>query len=742
MIDEAPTTALAVPLPAHLGAPVAEEPIFASAKRLLRGRMRVALILGAALAAVGALAGSLLPKPLYRSVGLIDVAPKLPRILYESDEKGLLPMFDEFVASQAAQASTRRVVDMAMASPEWKKFGRGAADADVAKFQENLAVTHPKFTEHVEVAFTDENPEAAETAVDQVINAYMKTVDERDVVSGQSTRKVLENQRALAGSRLSELRADVLNVTEDLGEQSLDARYQFDINERNKLDASIQDLDVEIALAKAARTASPAAPDHVLTENEIAVKDPGMERLVTEKSDLESRLAYATDHEGFGSQHPDVVTMKEQLALVNARIVQRAQAWRGASVGGPDAVREKEARRASLAELRESVQTDTKSLGKKRLALANIEQERSLQTERLEEIKKRLAQIDVESELSGRIRVVAFGDRPVETYTDRRVALGILGGVGGFLLGFCIVMLWGFCEAKVRHFGDVDARVLRGGFLGVVPDVTQPWEGDGVAPAATGDFCVHHVRTMLQIRAVRGPQVVAVTSPSPAAGKTTLTLALGMSYAATGVRTLIVDLDFTGRGMTSALRPSGRSDAVSGAEPPPVGLLAGIVRASRAHAADESRPPRPRAVGAEQSVRDGVIGALAGRPLEECVVDTGVPGLSSLPAEGATARDAERLSRMAVRRLVEQCRGFYDCVLIDTGPVLGSIETSIVADACDDVLLVVSRGERRARIQESLERLRDVSGGVAGIVFNRANTADVASSRFASRPQSDAAEAA
>src|SRR6185436_6284479 len=86
----------------------------ASAARLLRGRYGWAWGLGGALAVVGAWLGLALPRPVYKSVGLIDVAPKVPRVLYgDMDEKGLLPMFDAFVVSEAAAIPTRRVIDMA-----------------------------------------------------------------------------------------------------------------------------------------------------------------------------------------------------------------------------------------------------------------------------------------------------------------------------------------------------------------------------------------------------------------------------------------------------------------------------------------------------------------------------------------------------------------------------------------------------------------------------------------------------
>src|SRR6202041_3456826 len=49
------------------------------------------------------------------------------------------------------------------------------------------------------------------------------------------------------------------------------------------------------------------------------------------------------------------------------------------------------------------------------------------------------------------------------------------------------------------------------------------------------------------------PQILAVTSAAPGDGKTSLTLALGLSYAACGTRTLLIDCDLVGAGLTSRM---------------------------------------------------------------------------------------------------------------------------------------------------------------------------------------------
>ncbi len=59
---------------------------------------------------------------------------------------------------------------------------------------------------------------------------------------------------------------------------------------------------------------------------------------------------------------------------------------------------------------------------------------------------------------------------------------------------------------------------------------------------------------------------------------------------------------------------------------------------------------------------------------------------SSRSANGQNLH-ASTLSPAALRRLIEEARKHFDTILIDTGPVLGSIEASLVAAAVDAVVL-------------------------------------------------------
>jgi Mrp family chromosome partitioning ATPase len=77
-------------------------------------------------------------------------------------------------------------------------------------------------------------------------------------------------------------------------------------------------------------------------------------------------------------------------------------------------------------------------------------------------------------------------------------------------------------------------------------------------------------------------------------------------------------------------------------------------------------------------------------------------------------------------------RQWFDVIIIDTGPALGSLEASVAAMVSDQVVMTVTRGENRANLQRSIELISATGADLAGIVLNRASTPDMLTSNFSS----------
>src|SRR5262245_46650545 len=119
MISDGNATGEFAPPPAYETYPVAPaappsaSPI-AAVGRLLRGRYIWAIALSAVFAAAGVYTVGKTYVPQYKALGIIDVAPRVPRVLYYTDEKGMPPLFEAFMSSEAQLLWSRRVGDLAM----------------------------------------------------------------------------------------------------------------------------------------------------------------------------------------------------------------------------------------------------------------------------------------------------------------------------------------------------------------------------------------------------------------------------------------------------------------------------------------------------------------------------------------------------------------------------------------------------------------------------------------------------
>src|SRR5688572_10321274 len=121
---------------------------------------------------------------------------------------------------------------------------------------------------------------------------------------------------------------------------------------------------------------------------------------------------------------------------------------------------------------------------------------------------------------------------------------------------------------------------------------------------------------------------------------------------------------------------------------------------------------------------EGVLEAIANRSLLDYVRTTDIADVAILPVGSAHGYHASTLSPTALRRLIEEAKKHFDTILIDTGPILGSIEASLVCAAADGVVLAVSRGQSRPLVEKSVAHLAGLGARLAGVVFNRAQAND------------------
>ena len=213
--------------------------------------------------------------------------------------------------------------------------------------------------------------------------------------------------------------------------------------------------------------------------------------------------------------------------------------------------------------------------------------------------------------------------------------------------------------------------------IGLVPQVTQRdrtrrlHEYLLASPFAAYSEAFRLIAATMQLASpLRQPKVVLITSSLPGEGKTTVAVSLSVCSALLRQRVLLVDLDFK---HPSILRELGGNT--------------------------------------DQGVLDLLLN---NRPPAEVIQSIPELELDYLPINRCSFDPLALFAGDEMPRLLHQLRGSYDCVIIDSPPVLGSTETRLLAAMADEILFVVKWGStRRELAQNALNLLRRPGGAPA-----------------------------
>jgi capsular exopolysaccharide synthesis family protein len=630
----------------------------------LRGRYVLAVLLALIGAGLGGYAGHRFQAAQYRSEGLIRIAYILPNVTTTIPEQNLpMTMFDAFLRAQQLLMTSRAVLEQAMKEPVWLAAAHGPEATDLADFAQNLTVEHTPTTDLLHVYFTNANPNLSAAGVQAVINVYSREYSDEETEFQQKLLNALGDQGAELSSRLQRLQ-DQMGA--DVGTTDVEPQYQAAVQHENELLA-------KLSAARRITTVeqSTALTDPAVIIDQIGLADPQIRQYVADRE----RFSDALDQlrtSGFMENHQSIQGLEQALAQVNKHIVDYA-----ASIT------------SNLKELNqeyEQVHRDVQQLAAKRMKGEALKSWLGQVGKDLADVTARSDALKVEDRAGSRLNVISSGDVPMLPYRDRRLLFAAAGGGVGAVLPVALLALFGLSHPRYRFSGDAAERLTAEiPLLGVLPTLRGPRDTEAQAGTA---HSIHQMRVMLQVGRRRDQHpIYLMTSATPGEGKTSLTAALGLSFAASGSRTLIIDADLIGRGLTNGFDAEGQP-------------------------------------GFFEAIQEGTINGFAR--------ETGTPDMWILSAGRTDGDGAAQLSLPPIQRLLKEVRAHFDVILIDSGPILGSVEASVIAQDVDGVIFVVSRGQQVPLVKRALAQLRSVGARMQGMVFNRADSREFARGGYAS----------
>jgi capsular exopolysaccharide synthesis family protein len=184
------------------------------------------------------------------------------------------------------------------------------------------------------------------------------------------------------------------------------------------------------------------------------------------------------------------------------------------------------------------------------------------------------------------------------------------------------------------------------------------------------------LRTNIDLSAVDDPmQIVMVTSANPGEGKSTTAANLAVVYAQADKKTLLIDADLRKPTMHHFFLLSNRHGLTS--------VLTNQV---------------------------SLLGA---------VKDTTIPNLHALTSGPIPPNPSELLSSKRMAALLQELRGDYDVIIVDSPPALAVADAQIISTLCDGALIVLSSGSVKRELALKVKaNLEHAKAKILGVVLN------------------------
>ncbi len=708
---------------------------------LVRARLHWMILVGLVFGGLGAAYGYLSVRPLYASSGQYEINPFQRTSIFRDGE--IQPMWREWLTTNLQLLRDRDVLQRAMASDAWKRaVAETGIGMSLGEFAKGVRSDMHRKALLVDLIFEAPHPKLAQAGVNSVMTEFKRAFDEKEAEGPAQRYSLLNTQLQNANAektRFERLRREMIG--NDLGSAILKPQIEFLSQNLGKLQSEKEMIERQL------NTMQAGGQDlRGLNQDELAAIDVELARQLQLKREIEM-LIENNKRRGLSDNHYVQRSLRADLDGADLQIAQRVAQLRMGTIAANGTLMsmqqlqvQKEQVDRQLAQAEERFTYMAKKFKDAQEIESRIEESQA----EITRINNQLEAIEVQGLLGGKLTLRSTGAEPTSPSNETEpLKKAVIFGAMGSFFGAGVIFLIGLLDPRMRRIEDAEMDLPDGRLLGILP--TLPADLHDPEQAVLVAHSVHHVRTLLQIGRDHSGNAFSITSPAAGSGKTSLTIALGLSFASAGSKTLLIDADIVGGGLTrrmgfvvhprlgQVLRQMGLvtepqiQDALRVAQASGAKIGEAIVDLGYA-----TRPDIDEALARQQETSVGLLEAAGDYRFEECVAPTGIKNLYMLPLGEALPQQAGALSPAALRRLVAQARNQFDVVILDTGPLLGSLEASMAAGEVDSTILIVSRGDAKPAVQRCMTHLKAVRGRLAGVVFNHALQADIARSTYAS----------
>lgn len=540
-------------------------------------------------------------------------------------------------------------------------------------------------TSLIEIQVYSEKPEEAATLANAIAEAYKNYRLEQSRELALGGIKELEVQWQEMSERVNDAQAEVDRLREELGvvdpfAMGTASGGSVDVQIVQQIQGQIIQLEAEYVRQKTQldnlRKLDPAQlRDAIQT---VAGSDPELSNLISDWNLAEQRLlALQKDYTPENPNYQNAKAMADDLRTrINARVV-------GIMIGLENQVA---SAKASVDSLRTQLENARKQDAQKATASrpyyrAKQNLETIIVLRDVLERKIYQEKIDVSLPKTAMVQIVDRAEPSLKAVKPNKPLNIILGVVVGLVVGVGLAFFIEYLDTSVKTIDDVE-RTLQAPVLGIIPQDVGIMVAEG--PESPNAEAYRVLRTnLLFSRKDDRLNTVCVVSAGAGEGKSTTLLNLATIFAQAGDRVLVIDSDLR-------------------------------------------RPTLHRILGVSNAT--GLTSYLLKQnALEEVIQTTKLPTLDFMPSGKLPSSSMGILSSSQMKALIGEVKQRYDYVFLDSPPIMGVSDASILASEVDLALQVIQyRRYPQPMNIRAKQMIEKVGGNLVGIVLNNINLSQAA----------------
>jgi mannose-6-phosphate isomerase-like protein (cupin superfamily) len=400
---------------------------------------------------VGGVLGYQRTQLLYRSEGQIRFNHDLAGL---NDDPDAETVFNNYVATQIARLQTQQVISMAMQYERWRKLPVEHGD-ESDSFRRQLTVGQGRRPGLILVTYTSPDAVVAQTAVEAVIDAYMRFGAEKSKAARLPRLEKLNELRTKKQNQIEHAKQELSAITDGDSRDALEFKLAHEIEAVYRTEMQLGQKQIELAdWADQRPTPTPPPPPDAKTPrkrlsiDEVAARKPQLKALIEQRSRLVTDLAVMKEL-GLQSNHRRVIPAKVRLEQVDVEIKRLSEAFNeqwltkrpdhGPPLQDARALFRQE---RQLRATHDAAKQKVMELRGKLVEIAQIRATSARYEVELSAVRDIIEKLNVEPVTGGRIEILSRGERPsMQISAAQRRHTTAVGLAGGGVFGVCISFL-------------------------------------------------------------------------------------------------------------------------------------------------------------------------------------------------------------------------------------------------------------------------------------------------------------